>query len=176
LRARLSASLLASDGTKLPLDRFRFTKTVEEPMRMLRYGLAIGLLAGLGGCSGMMGNSSGSAPRTAAAQPTIAPDMVKQVQSKLRDGGYYKQGPVDGVWGSGTENAVRSYQHDHNLTSSGQLDVPTLQALNLAAGPAAADNTNPPATQPMNNNVPPAAPMNTNPNSHADATTAPPTH
>lgn len=66
--------------------------------------------------------------------PTVAPDMVKDVQSKLRDDGYYEQGAVDGVWGSGTEAAVRSFQKDHQLSSSGQLDVPTLQALNVASG------------------------------------------
>jgi peptidoglycan hydrolase-like protein with peptidoglycan-binding domain len=137
-------------------------------MKLLHYGVTIGLLAGLGACSDMMGNGGGSAPRAAATQPVVAPDMVRQVQTKLRDGGYYKQGPVDGVWGSGTENAVRSFQHDHNLASSGQLDVPTLQALNLASGASAADNTNPPATQPMNSNVPPAALMTPNPNARAD--------
>ena len=98
-------------------------------MKMSRYGVAVGLLASLGACSNMTGSSS-HASRPAAThtvQPTVAPDMVKNVQSKLRDGGYYKQGAMDGVWGSGTENAVRSFQHDHNLGSSGQLDVPTLQ-------------------------------------------------
>ena len=79
----------------------------------------------------------------AAAFPVVAPDMVKQVQAKLRDDGYYKQGTVDGVWGSGTEMAVRSYQRDHNLGSSGQLDVPTIQALNLAGGPRVTDRTAP---------------------------------
>jgi peptidoglycan hydrolase-like protein with peptidoglycan-binding domain len=138
-------------------------------MKILHYGIAIGLVAGLGACADMMGNSS-SAPRAVATQPTVAPDLVRQVQSKLRDGGYYRQGAVDGVWGSGTENAVRSYQHDHNLGSSGQLDVPTLQALNLTAG----SNPNPPVTQPTNSTLPPAAPMNTGPDSRLDSTAPPP--
>jgi peptidoglycan hydrolase-like protein with peptidoglycan-binding domain len=136
-------------------------------MRMLRYGVAIGLLAGLGACSNMMGNSGSSVPRAAATQPTVAPDMVRQVQSELRDGGYYKQGPVDGVWGAGTENAVRTYQRDHNLSSNGQLDVPTLQALNLTGGTSTTGNPNPPATQPMNTN-PAARPPNTYPDNGPD--------
>ena len=104
-------------------------------MKMMRSTVALGLLIGLGACSNMMGGS-GSAPRATAAatQPTVAPDMVRQVQSKLRDDGYYKLGNVDGVWGSGTEAAVRSFQRDHSLVSSGQLDVPTLQAMNLPGG------------------------------------------
>jgi peptidoglycan hydrolase-like protein with peptidoglycan-binding domain len=140
-------------GTKPTLCRFGSTKSLEEPMKMLRCSVAIGLLAALGACSNMMGSGSGSGSRsTAITQPVVAPDMVKQVQSKLRDDGYYKQGPVDGVWGSGTESAVRAYQHDHNLTSNGQLDVPTLQALNLAGGSSTNYSTNPPATQPGNTN------------------------
>jgi peptidoglycan hydrolase-like protein with peptidoglycan-binding domain len=127
-------------------------------MKMLRCGVTLGLLAVLGACSNMMGNSSGSRPAAMAAQPTVAPDMVRQVQSKLRDDGYYKQGTVDGVWGSGTENAVRTFQHDHNLTSSGQLDVPTLQALNLAGGASPTDNRSPPPTQPTDSRTQPTAP------------------
>jgi peptidoglycan hydrolase-like protein with peptidoglycan-binding domain len=100
---------------------------------------------------------------TAMTQPAVAPDMVRQVQSKLRDDGYYKQGSVDGVWGSGTEASMRSFQHDHNLATNGQLDVPTLQALNLASSwtPDTANNT-PPPTQPNANRTaattPPASP------------------
>jgi peptidoglycan hydrolase-like protein with peptidoglycan-binding domain len=120
-------------------------------MNFLRYGIAVGLLAGLGACSNMMGGTSSR--DTAMAPPPVAPDMVRQVQSKLRDDGYYKQGAVDGVWGAGTQASVRSFQHDHNLTSSGQLDVPTLQALNLASGPVTtnANPNNPPPPQPAYN-------------------------
>ena len=122
-------------------------------MTMTRFAIVFGLLGGLGGCSDMMSGGSSSAPRSAAAvQPIVASDMVRQVQSKLRDDGYYKQGAVDGVWGLGTETAVRSFQRDHNLGSSGQLDVPTLQALNLVGGPQAANDArryNPATTQPL---------------------------
>jgi hypothetical protein len=154
--------LLAFLGTKPPLLRFTWIELwLEEAMRNLRYGIAVGLLAGLGACSNMMGSSNSSKPPVAMTQPTVAPDMVKQVQSKLHDSGYYKQGPIDGVWGSGTEAAVRSFQKDHNLGSSGQLDVPTLQALNVTSGPVAANNPLPAdraPTQPTGNysNPPPA--------------------
>jgi peptidoglycan hydrolase-like protein with peptidoglycan-binding domain len=129
-------------------------------MKIVRYGIAIGLLASLGACSNMMGSGGSSQSTAMAPPPAVAPDMVRQVQSKLRDGGYYKQGPVDGVWGSGTQASVRSFQHDHNLTANGQLDVPTLQALNLANGaaPDTTHDTSPPAqpTQPNYNPPPPA--------------------
>jgi peptidoglycan hydrolase-like protein with peptidoglycan-binding domain len=128
-------------------------------VKILRFGITIGLLAGLGACSNF--DSRGSVPQSSAvaSPPAVAPDMVRQVQSKLRDDGYYKQGAVDGVWGSGTQASVRSFQHDHNLATNGQLDVPTLQALNLSSSwaPDTASNTPPPPTQP-NYNPPPATP------------------
>jgi peptidoglycan hydrolase-like protein with peptidoglycan-binding domain len=151
-------------------------------MRTLHYGVAIALLAGLGACSNMMGSRTASTPTyaprpVAAEQPTVAPGMVKVVQSKLQNDGYYKQGSVDGIYGSGTEAAVRSFQKDHNLTTNGELDVPTLQALNVAnaptaSAPTATDNpapaqASPPVTQPMGNNANPPP---------ADTTTSSPAH
>jgi peptidoglycan hydrolase-like protein with peptidoglycan-binding domain len=128
-------------------------------VKTLRYHLPLTLLAGFGvigmtACSNITGGTGQSSRATAASVPTVAPEMVRQVQSKLRDGGYYKQGAVDGVWGSGTETAVRSFQRDHSLTTNGQLDVPTLQALNIPGGQPGVNGTaaNPdmsPATQPM---------------------------
>lgn len=130
-------------------------------MTAWRYGIAAASLVALGACSNMMGGGSSNSPRPAAmVAPPVAPAMVKQVQSTLRDDGYYKNGPVDGVWGPGTEAAVRSFQHDHSLTSSGQLDSPTLQAMNIPNG----GNNNPP---PAYNNPP------TQPNAPADSTQPP---
>jgi hypothetical protein len=67
---------------------------------------------------------------------------------------------VDGVWGSETQASLRSFQHDHNLATNGQLDVPTLQALNLSNSwtKDAANNT-PAPTQPNYNPPPAAAPV-----------------
>ena len=136
-------------------------------MNLMRYGVAIGLLASLGACSNMSnmfggGGGSSERPRMAATQPAVSPDTVKQVQSKLRDSGYYKNGPVDGVWGAGTESAVRSFQHDHNMNASGQLDVATLQALNVtpssSTSPNAQSQNNPPPQSDNANNPPPPPP------------------
>jgi peptidoglycan hydrolase-like protein with peptidoglycan-binding domain len=148
-------------------------------MKTLHYGVAIALLGGLGACSNMMGSRTASTPTptyaprpVAAEQPTVAPGMIRSVQSKLQDDGYYKHGSVDGIYGSGTEAAVRSFQKDHNLTTNGELDLPTLQALNVANAPTATDNpapaqASPPATQPMGNNANPPP---------ADTTTSSPAH
>jgi peptidoglycan hydrolase-like protein with peptidoglycan-binding domain len=136
-------------------------------MRSWRWGIAAGVLAvgSLGACSDMTGGGSQPPKPVTMGRPTVAPDMVMQVQSKLRDGGYYRQGPIDGVWGRGTETAVRSFQHDHNLGSSGQLDVPTLEALNVT-GSAQASNSTP--RPPADVDAAPPPPVNPPP------TTSPP--
>ena len=145
-------------------------------MKQMRLGIAVGLVVALGACSNMMGGGSNASSRTTmAVPPTVAPDMVRQVQAKLRDGGYYKQGSVDGVWGSGTEAAVRSFQQDHNMSASGQLDVPTLQALNLAGGPPASSTAA--TNNPANIDTRPTQPMRTDANVNSpptDNTAAPP--
>ena len=46
---------------------------------------------------------------------------MRQVQSALRDKGYY-YGPIDGVMGPETEAAIRAYQRDNNLPETGQLN------------------------------------------------------
>jgi peptidoglycan hydrolase-like protein with peptidoglycan-binding domain len=124
-------------------------------MKLTQYGITVSLLVGLGACSGMTSTSSrlGAGHSSQATAPAVSPGMVRQVQSTLRDDGYYRQGAVDGVWGLGTESAVRSFQHDHDLVSDGQLDVPTLQALNLTPG-----MNSPASTQPMTANSAPADP------------------
>jgi hypothetical protein len=88
-------------------------------MKTRRIGVAVGLQPVLGACSSTMGGT-GQPPRPVAmVQATMAPDMVRQVQSQLRDGGYYKQGKVDGVWGSGTEAEMRSSSRITALAQAG---------------------------------------------------------
>ena len=60
--------------------------------------------------------------------------MTQQVQERLQQQGIYR-GRVDGVWGPGTESAVRSYQQQHNLNATGKLDVDTLSSLELGTNP-----------------------------------------
>jgi Putative peptidoglycan binding domain len=61
--------------------------------------------------------------------PAIDP-RVLQVQENLRRLGYYK-GPVDGLSGSGTRSAIRSYQVDRGLPVTGRIDKDLLQDLGL---------------------------------------------
>ena len=58
--------------------------------------------------------------------------MVTQIQTKLKSWGYYT-GSVDGVYGSGTERAVRAFQQKNGLTVDGKAGDQTLAAMGLSA-------------------------------------------
>lgn len=53
---------------------------------------------------------------------------VIRVQSRLRDWGYYR-GPVDGFYGSSTQQAVIAFQRDNGLTPDGLVGAATWEAL-----------------------------------------------
>lgn len=57
-------------------------------------------------------------------------DEVKQIQTKLKDWGYYS-GNVDGVYGSGTYEAVKKFQSSNGLAADGVAGSQTLQALGI---------------------------------------------
>ena len=61
----------------------------------------------------------------AASAPTVD---VRTAQRQLKGRGYYA-GPIDGVLGPATENALRAYQRDRGLTVTGRLDSPTVRSL-----------------------------------------------
>jgi peptidoglycan hydrolase-like protein with peptidoglycan-binding domain len=75
-------------------------------------------------------NSSQSSSASASRPPALSQDMVQQVQTRLQQAGNYN-GSIDGLWGPATEAGVRSYQQQHNLNATGQLDGDTLASLNL---------------------------------------------
>lgn len=129
--------------------------------------LALGAISLLPACTNMDSRSAAVAPP--APQP-VANVMVKQVQDRLQHDGYYRQGAIDGVWGSGTMTAVQAFQRDHSLSATGQLDVPTLQALNVTD-----TGNNPPATAATASASTPANTSPVPPNSPAPNSTAPAT-
>lgn len=57
-------------------------------------------------------------------------DEVIQIQTKLKNWGYYN-GSVDGVYGSGTLAAVKSFQKKNGLTVDGIAGKKTLQAMGI---------------------------------------------
>jgi peptidoglycan hydrolase-like protein with peptidoglycan-binding domain len=120
-------------------------------VRNLAALLALSSVALLPACSMFGGGHNQQASRSSASGPSYAsapasqpnyapsqnaamsPEMIQQVQQKLQQDGMYRS-RIDGVWGPSTEAAVRSYQQQHNLNASGQLDSATLAALDLGPG------------------------------------------
>ena len=59
--------------------------------------------------------------------------LVRDVQQALKNRGYYK-GNVDGIYGTGTYNAIVSFQRDNALTADGIAGTETLRALGISSG------------------------------------------
>ena len=57
-------------------------------------------------------------------------ELVKQVQTRLKNWGYYS-GAIDGIFGSGTENAVKAFQRKNGLTADGIIGKKTAAALGI---------------------------------------------
>jgi hypothetical protein len=63
----------------------------------------------------------------------LTPDqVVENVQSQLQREGYYA-GPVDGVLGPMTRQAIAAFQADHGLAVTSTVDEPTVESLGLAS-------------------------------------------
>ena len=57
-------------------------------------------------------------------------EEVKQIQTKLKSWGYYT-GAIDGIYGSGTYQAVKKFQQNNGLTVDGIAGSQTLSALGI---------------------------------------------
>lgn len=56
--------------------------------------------------------------------------IATEVQSALAEMGYYR-GPVDGVIGNGTRNAIRRFQRDNGLAPTGRINARLLDELGV---------------------------------------------
>ena len=66
--------------------------------------------------------------RAGQMQPT--PERYKEIQTALAQKGYLHGDPT-GVWDQNSVDALRRFQHDQNLETSGKLDSLSLIALGL---------------------------------------------
>jgi N-acetylmuramoyl-L-alanine amidase len=64
----------------------------------------------------------------------MADTTVQATQERLAQLGYYN-GPVDGIFGPTTRDAVAKYQIDNQLDVTGSLSPDTLQSLGVPPGP-----------------------------------------
>lgn len=72
--------------------------------------------------------AAGARAKHGASSASARSDDIKQVQTALQTQGLY-DGPIDGIYGSGTRNAVKKYQSQAGITQTGQLDQQTMQGL-----------------------------------------------
>jgi Putative peptidoglycan binding domain len=56
--------------------------------------------------------------------------LADDVQAELARNGYHP-GPIDGVIGGQTRDAIAAYQRDHGLAVSGRIDTPLIRSLGL---------------------------------------------
>jgi hypothetical protein len=69
-----------------------------------------------------------SAPTPAIAEPPPQKMTVQEIQQRLSALGY-KPGPADGKMGKGTVEALKKFQQDNNLATTGKTDNETLAKL-----------------------------------------------
>ena len=69
-------------------------------------------------------------PAPTEEAPYESTSLIMSVQKELTQLGYY-HGPINGVAGSETEQAVRWFQSVDHLPVTGQIDSATLQALRI---------------------------------------------
>ena len=75
-----------------------------------------------------MGSASQSTRGT--AQGGMNSDQVRRAQEALRAQGH-DPGPIDGVMGARTQQALRDFQTSQQLNSTGQLDRETMEKLGI---------------------------------------------
>lgn len=98
-----------------------YNRDVEKLYDLVSIGTPVKIAAG---SFGLLGHS----------RPFLVPgersSHVLAVQHNLSARGYYT-GSLDGIYGWGTETAVRSFQQDHKLPVTGRVDAKTYDALGL---------------------------------------------
>jgi peptidoglycan hydrolase-like protein with peptidoglycan-binding domain len=96
-------------------------------MHILLTALIMSLL-GVWPLAAAAGQPSGQGEPPAAQAPALTEDQIKQAQEALKMEGLHP-GPIDGVVGPRTRQALRAYQARAGLPQTGVLDDPTLQRL-----------------------------------------------
>jgi peptidoglycan hydrolase-like protein with peptidoglycan-binding domain len=111
------------------------------------------------GMSGATGGASGSDMKSGAksddkgqmksrarmSRGTGNTEQVKAAQQALKDKGH-DPGPVDGVMGPKTRDAVKEFQKAQGIQETGRLDAETMSKLGMQARSSAADTGTPAAS------------------------------
>lgn len=62
--------------------------------------------------------------------PLTSPEMIRKAQAKLKEQGYY-EGQSDGLMSARTSAALKTYQREHRLPETGELDQQSANSLGL---------------------------------------------
>ncbi len=76
-------------------------------------------------------------------------DQVKQIQTKLKNWGYYKGG-VDGIYGYNTYLSVKAFQRKNGLTADGVAGKATLAAIGISTSSSSSSGA--PSSKNVTNN------------------------
>ena len=82
----------------------------------------------------------GEAAQTLTVKQGSKGDIVKKIQQKLKNWGYYK-GTVDGVYGAKTKSAVISFQKKNGLYADGIVGAKTFAALGISVSSASSSGS-----------------------------------
>ena len=93
---------------------------------------ALALMVLATGGPAAMAQTDSSSNSVLTYQQQLAPQGVKQVQTRLRQLGLY-QGRIDGNWGSDSEAALDRFQQTRGLLVTGQLNQATMKTLDVDA-------------------------------------------
>lgn len=85
------------------------------------------------GSSGMSSPSDSSHTGSSSGSNRGSASNIKEVQQALKDKGY-DPGPVDGVMGAKTKEALKSFQSASNLSATGTLNAQTAEKLGVQSG------------------------------------------
>jgi peptidoglycan hydrolase-like protein with peptidoglycan-binding domain len=98
-------------------------------------------------------------PHRDIGQKVPSTDRIQEIQTALSREGYYKGDP-SGKWDSDSQDAMRRFQEEHNLTGSGKFDAQSLQKLGLGSDIAGVSAPRPPQL-PTQQSKPASAPAAT---------------
>jgi N-acetylmuramoyl-L-alanine amidase len=104
-----------------------------------RRGLALALCGVL--AAGMIALTLVPRAEAASYQQGSSGEVVKTIQTKLKNWGYYS-GTVDGYYGSQTTAAVKYFQRKNGLTADGVVGSATLTALGISESGSGSQTNN----------------------------------
>jgi peptidoglycan hydrolase-like protein with peptidoglycan-binding domain len=114
------------EATARAANEFRKAQSLEA-----NAGLDIALLRALNALrSDVPKLASASTSHTEGVPLQAGPVAIRALQRELADQGH-EAGAIDGVWGENTRQALRDFQREHDLESTGTLTLPTLAALGI---------------------------------------------